>query len=72
MAMYSFVPAFREAKFCGVPSCVFDKLGCAAGEKRLRDTTLEEGLPIARSVPLFCDKTQTQKNTDLPKFPERH
>jgi hypothetical protein len=38
MAMYSFVPPFREAKFCGVPSCVFDKLGCAAGEKRLRIT----------------------------------
>jgi hypothetical protein len=33
MVMYSSVPAFREAKFCGVPSCVFDKLGCAAGEK---------------------------------------
>jgi hypothetical protein len=33
MAMYIFVPPFRKAKFCGVPSCVFDKLGCAAGEK---------------------------------------
>jgi hypothetical protein len=33
MAMYSFVPPFREAKFCGVSSCVFDNLGCAAGEK---------------------------------------
>jgi hypothetical protein len=33
VVMYSFVPSFREAKFCGVPSCVFDKLGCAAGEK---------------------------------------
>jgi hypothetical protein len=33
MDMYSFVPPFREAKFCGVPSCVFDNLGCAAGEK---------------------------------------
>jgi hypothetical protein len=29
MAMYSFVPPYRKAKFCGV----FDKLGCAAGEK---------------------------------------
>jgi hypothetical protein len=29
---------FREATFCGVPPCVFDKLGCAAGEKRLRNT----------------------------------
>jgi hypothetical protein len=26
------VPSFREAKFCGVASCVFDKLGCAAGK----------------------------------------
>jgi hypothetical protein len=43
MAVYSFVSPFREAKFCGVPSCVFDKLGCAAGEKRLRSTGLCEG-----------------------------
>jgi hypothetical protein len=41
MAMHIFVPPFREAKFCGVLSCVFDKLGCAAGEKWLRDTALE-------------------------------
>jgi hypothetical protein len=40
MAMYSFVPPFREATFCGVPSCVFDKLGCATGEKSLRNTGL--------------------------------
>jgi hypothetical protein len=33
MAIYSFVPPFHEAKFYGVPSCIFDKLGCAAGEK---------------------------------------
>jgi hypothetical protein len=32
MVVYSFVPPFREAKFCGVPSYVFDKLGCAAGK----------------------------------------
>jgi hypothetical protein len=38
MAMYSFVPPFRETKFCGAPSCVFDKLGCAAGGKRLWNT----------------------------------
>jgi hypothetical protein len=41
MAMYSFVPPFREAKFCGVPSCVFDKLGCTVGEKRLRNTAVD-------------------------------
>jgi hypothetical protein len=39
-AMYSFAPPFREAKFCGVPSCAFDKLGCASGEERLRNTVL--------------------------------
>jgi hypothetical protein len=29
MAMYSFVPPFRGVAFCGMPSRVFDKLGCA-------------------------------------------
>jgi hypothetical protein len=33
MAMYSFLHLFREAKFYGVPSCVFVKLGCAAVKK---------------------------------------
>jgi hypothetical protein len=41
VAMYSFVPPFREAKFCVVPSCVFDKVGCVAGDKRLRNTGVE-------------------------------
>jgi hypothetical protein len=40
MAMYIFVPLFREEKFCGVSS-VFDKLGCAARGKRLRNTGLK-------------------------------
>jgi hypothetical protein len=40
MVIYSFVPPFREATFCGVPSCVCDKLGCAASERRLRNTAL--------------------------------
>jgi hypothetical protein len=43
MAMYSFVPPFRDATFCGVPSCVSDKFGCAAGEKSLRNTGLKDG-----------------------------
>jgi hypothetical protein len=30
MAVNSFVPPFREATFCVVPPCVFDKSGCAA------------------------------------------
>jgi hypothetical protein len=42
MAMYIFVLPFHEATFCGVPSCVFDKSGCAACEKRFRNTAIEE------------------------------
>jgi hypothetical protein len=34
MAMRSFVFPFREPKFCGVPSCVFDKSGSVMGEKK--------------------------------------
>jgi hypothetical protein len=49
MVIYSFVPHFREAKFCGVTSCVFDKLGYAAGEKRLRNTGLENAF-LLKSV----------------------
>jgi hypothetical protein len=41
MAMYSFISPFCEVKFCGESSCVSDKLGCAAGEKRLWNTALE-------------------------------
>jgi hypothetical protein len=40
MAMYSLVPPCREATFCGVPSCVFDKSWCAASEKKLQNTAL--------------------------------
>jgi hypothetical protein len=43
MAMYSFVPSFREATFCGVPSCVFDKLRFCAGKRRLGNTGSEQG-----------------------------
>jgi hypothetical protein len=41
MAMCSFVPPFREANFFGVPPRVFEKLGCAAGEKSFRNTALD-------------------------------
>jgi hypothetical protein len=40
--MYSFIPPFYEAKFCGVPSRVFDKLGCAAGEESLWNSDSEQ------------------------------
>jgi hypothetical protein len=33
MAMYSFASSFREAKFCGVPSYVFDRSGCTTVKK---------------------------------------
>jgi hypothetical protein len=46
MVMYSFVPPFREATFCGVPSCVSDKLGCAAGEKNVAEYCSKEMLLI--------------------------
>jgi hypothetical protein len=54
MAMYSFVPPFREATFCGVPSCVFDKSGCTTGEKRLLNTDLMEMQFILAGGPVCC------------------
>jgi hypothetical protein len=50
MAMYSFLPPSHEAKFCGVPSCVFDKLGCAVGKKRLRNTDLGSAFSIKKGA----------------------
>jgi hypothetical protein len=41
MAVYSFVRPLEEAKFCGVPSCVFDRLDCAVDEKISRSNGLE-------------------------------
>jgi hypothetical protein len=40
-------PLFCEATVCDVPSCVFDKYGCAAGETMMRNTGLvkEAGIP---------------------------
>jgi hypothetical protein len=35
MIMYSFVSLFCEAIFCGVPLYIFDKLGCATGERKV-------------------------------------
>lgn len=37
---------FCKANFCGTPSSVFDKLGCAAGGKGLQNTDLEANLEI--------------------------
>jgi hypothetical protein len=55
MAMHSFVPPYREAKVCGVPSFVFDKLGCVAGEESLLNTetvciNLYQCFPAAENV----------------------
>jgi hypothetical protein len=64
MVMYIFVPPFREATFCGVPSCVFDKSGCAAGEKRLRNTGLKKSsVPSAR----FTSKN-SQRGSEILTF----
>jgi hypothetical protein len=52
MVMYSFVPPFREAICCGVSTCVFDKLGCAVGEKGLRNTGLEECFKTRYNEPI--------------------
>jgi hypothetical protein len=37
MAMYSFVPTSCEVVFCGVLSCVFDKLQCTMGKKKVAE-----------------------------------
>jgi hypothetical protein len=42
----SFLPPFHEATFCGVPSCVSDKLGCAAGEIRLQNFAQNQSFKI--------------------------
>jgi hypothetical protein len=34
--------SFREATFCGVPSCIFGKLRSAAGKKGLRNTGIHD------------------------------
>jgi hypothetical protein len=36
MAMYSFVPPFREATFCGVPSCVW-QIRVSCGRKKVAE-----------------------------------
>jgi hypothetical protein len=66
MAMYSFVPPIREAKFCGVPSCVFDKLERAAGGKSLRNTALDASFQGVLKVLWYAQQEfahpwQTQK-----------
>jgi hypothetical protein len=50
MAMYSFVAPFHEAEFCGVPLCVFDKLGHATGGKRLLNTVIRVNTFLLREV----------------------
>jgi hypothetical protein len=33
MVVYSFIHSFREGNFYGAPSCVSERLWCAAGEE---------------------------------------
>jgi hypothetical protein len=51
MVTYSFVPPFRETKFCGVPECVFDKLGVPRVKKG-RGTLSEVGVTGSGSCPM--------------------
>jgi hypothetical protein len=62
MVVYGFVPPCRKVKVCGVQPCVFDKLGCATGEKRLRNTDVDyrskqnicQDESFVFSILLFC------------------
>jgi hypothetical protein len=36
-----FLPTFRKAKFCGVPSRAIVKVVCAVGNKQLRNTVIK-------------------------------
>jgi hypothetical protein len=56
MTAYSFVPPFRDLIFWGVPSCVFEKLGCAACGERLRISGVEyaSGLPDYTTRTVVC------------------
>jgi hypothetical protein len=49
--MYSFVPPFCKANFCGVLSRVFDKLRCATGGKSMQNTDLEANLDTPQENP---------------------
>jgi hypothetical protein len=40
VATYCFVPPFRKAIFCGVPSRAIVKAGGAVGKRRYRNTVL--------------------------------
>jgi hypothetical protein len=60
--MYSFVPLFSEMKFCVVPSCVFDKLGCAEADKKLGNADLRQFIGLQKP----CAKWQNLR--DVRKF----
>jgi hypothetical protein len=53
MIMHGFVTHFHQAKFCGVPSYVFDKLGCAAGEVSVRNTTYAAAGETSKPLAFF-------------------
>jgi hypothetical protein len=75
MGIHILVPPFREAKFCGVPSHIFDKSECAASKKWLRNTTLAAGKlfrPIKKCIQhcaafiLICLYDLTTDRCQLP------
>jgi hypothetical protein len=68
MAMYSFLPPFYEAKFCCMPSCVVDKLWCAAGERRLRNTEVAERLLTLSVYQISVNEVLTVNNDHIHQF----
>jgi hypothetical protein len=73
MVIYSFVPPFREATFRGVPSCVFEKSGCAAGEKKVAEHWSRRPASgtdwIGGSLNLRVSRAQWNFNTCLESNP---
>jgi hypothetical protein len=60
VATYCFVPTFRKAKFCGVPSGVIVIVGCAAGKTRLlnADVGVYTAWRFADGVCSCCDEVK--------------
>lgn len=66
MTTYSFLPLSREAKLCGVLSCVLDKLGCAADEKQFQQRRLKvntDSSTLVHILVCLCIITRMQDKT---------